>query len=547
MIAKVLVKQKTSKNEVFDYFVGPEINVTPFSIVEVPFRNKKMLGIVLSVDERSEKAKKSILRTLTTGPALTAEQYKIAQKIADEFISSPSKALFSFLPNLNIKDLKKITPPIASVKRVKFKKCFVRGSFWERVNYYIGSDNRDSQSIIIIPEISTINEAARMYKKISDKKVYTWHSRLSSSSKTQIMNELMSGRGITIISTRHGIFLPFTNLENIFLEQPTNFAHFEDQEPYYNTYKTARLISQIYRANLVVGDSLPDLVSFAAIKSKKLELIDLTGKLSISISNSFTKLTGDIALLNDLDQNNDILITGFFKDFYGLICLECKSSVKCSRCNLTHFSLDKNTCISCRSNAPLICPNCHSARIVKTGATVLKVQEILNKSELSNKFEVRDAQELIDLKPKFNLALIPYFDFYSNFPFISFREKIFRTILGLVNLGVKKVWLFGEDLQNQDFANQIKQNGWKKFLEEELKNRKISDMPPFKTAIKIEIKNLNKIQTISTALSMHSQVINDGNTLFIFVDNNKVKQIARAIKDKLGQDAKVRIDPVEFA
>jgi primosomal protein N' len=547
MIAKVLVKKKTLSDGIFDYLIDPELSLNLLSLVEVPFGRSKTIGIVVGIVNSSPKATKSVIRKLTNNPILTKDQMTIAKLIAEEFVSSLSSTIFSFLPDLNIKDLKKVAPSTQPKKRLKSRYLFVAGSFWERLNYYISLDSHDSQSLIVIPEIAQIQKAQRIYNKISDKKTFVWHSKVTSNEKLKILNLLLTGENITIFSTRHGLFLPFTKLENIFIDQPTNYAQFEDQEPYYNAYKSSRIVAKIYRSNLAIGDSMPDLVSFAAIKNKKLELVELSNKLNIQISGPLFHASSDLKLVEKLRCGKMAFATGFFKESYGLTCKDCSSQVACHTCKNTQFNANNNLCTICKNPAPIYCSSCRSISLLQTGTTINKLGADLKKYLPEFSFTIKDIGEINRLEPDYRIAIIPYFDFYSNFPFITFREKLFRNTLELADIGVDQIWILGEDLQNQDFSNLIKQKNWSSYLDEELKSRKQNNFPPFKTAIKIEAKDKKTIELVIECLSTNKYIRSGDNLIYAFLDFNKTKEITKELKKKFSSTIKLKIDPVEFA
>lgn len=548
MIAKVLVKQKTSNDKAFDYLIEQDQIIEPLSLVEVPFRQKKLPAIVISLIKNSPLATKKINRRISPYPILTSAQLSLAKSISQSFASNLTEAIFAFVPTLNIKDYRLLKQHVKVNKPNKRISEFIQGSLWERINYYIAKDNLIGQSLVIFPEIEIINNASEIFNKLSNKKIFLWHSKISSDQKRKILNLLATRQDITVISTRHGLFLPFTNLKNIFIDQPTNFAYFEDQEPYYNAYHLARLLTKEYNNNLYVGDSIPDPLSYVAIKQGKLRFIEIKNNLDISITGTLFEAVGDIRLSKDINENNKILVLGFIKDFYSLSCKDCQQEISCLDCSSKLFSTKTDQCANCQKAKPLSCPNCKSTKIIESGITAQKISRQLINFNAKNKFVIKDFSELNSLKDRgFRVALIPYFDFYANYPFLTFREKLFRLVMSLNNFGIEKIWLSGDSIREQRFANQLSNKEWESFLDSELEARKKNMLPPFQTAIKIEARKSINIEKALYGLSYQNKINVDQDTFYVFCSNKQGIEITRTLKSKLRETAKVRIEPVEFA
>jgi len=68
-IAQVVPKTRTTKEEVFDYEIPPEllIDIKIGILIEVPFHGRKMEGIVVGLKRKSNVRLKKIIRIIKNG------------------------------------------------------------------------------------------------------------------------------------------------------------------------------------------------------------------------------------------------------------------------------------------------------------------------------------------------------------------------------------------------------------------------------------------------------------------------------------------------
>jgi primosomal protein N' len=105
------------------------------------------------------------------------------------------------------------------------------------------------------------------------------------------------------------------------------------------------------------------------------------------------------------------------------------------------------------------------------------------------KISIIAINQLDFIPPHFSLVLIPYFDQIKDFPYLNYREKLFRAIRSLGSTGAKDIILFGENLKDNKFAVQIAGGNWRSFFQDELREREKSKLPPFRQAVLLVVKS----------------------------------------------------------
>lgn len=102
--AQVVVNQKTAKIDLFSYQVTATqlLKIKAGVMVEVPFRNQLVEGVVFNLTKHTAVAKvKPIKRLLSQEPIATANQFKLATWLAKFYGVSLGEALFTIIPKLS--------------------------------------------------------------------------------------------------------------------------------------------------------------------------------------------------------------------------------------------------------------------------------------------------------------------------------------------------------------------------------------------------------------------------------------------------------------
>lgn len=501
--ASIFVHQKTQSGRSYDYIIPPDISLVSNQLVEVPFGKKKVLGFVDAIKSRSNLAKKEILRALSKGPVITSSQKKLALELSNRYQADLGDILTGFLPILNKRDYLELGAT-AKISRPKTapEKYLLIAEKESRLTYYMQKINKTEQSLIILPTVRQIIEAKNKVKKMRPElQTIVWHSGLDSAEKASIWQNLLEKKNLLVIGTRHALFLPFTNLVDLVIDDPLNFAYQEDQSPYYSAYPVARMLSKISGSNLIVGEDSPDVISYSALLKNKLKLVEIKSSLKISLSGIWSKAAQN----NDFHQKISsaiqsgarIAIIGPWRDQVLLMCRDCKHEMICPKCHSNHFGENSHSCVSCGTIAKTACPNCQSIKInpvgfsykniieqIKTLWPKLDTKTSANPETLNNtQIAVLPPNEVEILKPTIDYFVFPFFDFMINSPRVGARQKLYRLIRELNAFSTKQVFLFGESLNDSEYVSQIVTNNWRAFLEDELHERRKLNLPPFTQAV----------------------------------------------------------------
>ncbi len=566
MIAKIYVHRKVQGGLAFDYkFTGASLPV--YSLVEVPFSAGKVIGLVDSVISKSNFASKSILRVLSKSSVFTSDQVNLAKIMSDYYLSSFAEIVFAFLPNLNLRDLKSLGANYKVQKNKKGEIHQIIASKSERVEYFsqvlFRDKSQNGQTVIVLPTIKQIDETALLLKKyLPMQKIVIWHSQLNREEKAIIWQQILLGENLIVVGTRHSLFLPYTYLKNIFIDDPLNFAYQDDQAPYYNAYTVARMLTKISRANFFIGGETPDIFSFIGILRKSIILTELKSNLKIKILPAFNnKIIENQRVLRDQIKNQKkILVVGSWKDVFRLVCNDCKNAVSCTNCKGEMFTKQNRICAQCATvNSSLSCKICRGTNIRRLGFDRFEFQKNMEGMfpQFKNNFSYLTWGELEKSDQSFDIALIPYFSLMLNSPYLRNRQKLFRQIRGLKSSGVGNVYIYGENLYDNKFVKQLQDNDWEGFLSGELKERKKLNLPPFTRSflvwskdrdIKRGADNLNRwCEKISNAEEITFLPVPGDTGILALVERRKFKNFAKTVLAISQGNIYLGADPLEFS
>lgn len=529
----VAPKSKTMSQDTYDYLSDEALPIG--AIVEMPLGRTKTLGVIIGKTSQSKFATKKILRKISLGAAFTSTQIALAKTIQDEYLSAFGETLFSFLPIMNIGDIKKISAIRSVSKRKAQKGELFLSSQSNRLNYYSEvAANLTGQVLFILPEIKEIEDFRLKLKKLlPNKTVLAYHSRKKSEEKFKIWQRLLSGEPIIIIASRQGALLPFTDLSLTCIDDPLNFSYGEDQSPYYQAFFVLRKLHDLMGGKIIIGQNFPDTSSYIAHLKGKLYLKTLKPMLKIKTAGTFNKFAQNLELLGEIkktiSRRGRICFVGPWKNQIRIVCKDCSNQIICRQCKSKYFDENSLNCATCGKQIQT-CNSCRSHKLRKIGFSYKTIEDKIGevfpeyKDKISSGAEKRANSVFIVAAPNeiaqtslnFDIAIFPNFDRMADFPAIGYKQKIFHLIYDLPKYYVKSVFLMGEDLTENTFATQIKNFNFKDFLNEEIKTRNDLSIPPFGYAVEV----LTKSRSEKTAIEEINKISKEINKELMIISGN---------------------------
>lgn len=261
--------------------------------------------------------------------------------------------------------------------------------------------NQGKDSIILIPEIALTPQMVERFKGRFGKDVAIFHSKLSDGERFDEWMRVKTGKVKVAIGARSAVFLPFSNLGLIVIDEEHETSYKSDSDPKYNAREIAALKSEIEGCKVVLGSATPSVESYYKAQSgeydlitidkradgarlPEVEIVDMREELKQGNKSMFSrKLQEEMSrcLAND-EQAIIFLNRRGYSTFVS--CRECGYVFKCSKCDisLTYHSNGNMVCHYCGTKQPSvkICPKCGSKYVKYFGVGTEQVENSVKKT-----------------------------------------------------------------------------------------------------------------------------------------------------------------------
>ncbi|WP_323590457.1 primosomal protein N' [Aliarcobacter butzleri] len=392
--------------------------------------------------------------------------------------------------------------------------------------------NCGKQAVLLMPEISLTPQMQKRLEKVFAKNVAIWHSKITKKKKAQILQGLQEGSIKLIAGARSALFLPYSNLGVIVVDEENDDSYKSDSKPRFHTKDLSIYIAKKYNLQLILGSATPSSSSFLKIPFFRLdETYHKTNK-AYSFEDSDMNLSPKI--LNKIEttinsQNQVIVFLPTRANFKYQICTTCGKSVECPYCSVS-MSLHKNDlalkCHYCgyTQQIPNSCPSCKTGIIHNLRVGTAQIEEELKaifpqkNIKRFDRDEIKTENQLKTILNDFNsgkidilvgtqmlskghdyhnvkLAVVLGIDSVLNMNSYKAREKALSLLIQISGRSGRSG--FGEVIiqtKNQEFFDYyLNESNYEEFLQSELEFRK--DLyPPYLKMAKVTFSHTNGLK-----------------------------------------------------
>ncbi len=520
----------------FDYIVPVEFSkrIKVGIRVRVDFRAKESVGYVVGFSQKSRiKNIKPILGILDETPILDKNMLLLTKELSQYYCCSWGEAIETAIPEALRKGRK--IPNIIETRQVRAKvnsEAILVHDLDGRARWdiYLNSiketlDNNKS-TIVMLADINSVFAARDIIiKRLGVEPVLLYRKQPKEISQWL---KIKKEKGGVVVGTRSSIFAPLNNLGLVIINEEQDRVYKQDQVPHYHARVVAFMRTKLENAKLILGSSSPSLESFYLAKRLKIKYIfiprskDFPEIKIIDTREILSKYLKD-ALATNLNSKGTTLLFLNRKGFATLAsCLTCGTVLRCPRCNVNLVYHFKNNILNChycnfRISPPTICPNCNSGYIKYSGIGTEKIE-----SELSRIFaqarikrldeekhtNINEADIFISTKSiikelDYHFGLIGVLAIDNSLNRIDFRaaEKTAELLIGLLGLAEKKI-IIQTQLGYHQIFRALQDKNINRFYEEELKQRKELEFPPYTHLGLVKLRGLKetRVKEISEKL-----------------------------------------------
>lgn len=267
------------------------------------------------------------------------------------------------------------------------------------------SINKGKTAIMLVPEISLTPQIVGKFISRFGNIISVLHSRLSDTERYDEYRKITEGKSKIVIGTRSAIFVPFTNIGVIIIDEEHTSSYKQENHPRYNAKNIAIWRSHYHNCPVLLGSATPSLETMARAGNKVYELLTLTSRVGIStlpkvniVDMKEEVKKGNFVLssiLKDkikekLDKKEQIILLLNRRGYSSVLsCRDCGNTLKCPNCDITytyHKTSNNLKCHYCGKSIPLTnkCPKCGSSNIKDFGLGTEKLEEELHKLYKAN-------------------------------------------------------------------------------------------------------------------------------------------------------------------
>ena len=258
------------------------------------------------------------------------------------------------------------------------------------------------QVLLLMPEISLTPQMTKRLKSYFGEKFGVWHSKITPKKRGEILQKFQSREINLIAGARSALFLPFTKLGLIIVDEEHDDSYKSAQNPHYNARDLALFLASKFDVKVVLGSATPSVVSFKKqphfrlrgtfFKSEKKFIYDEseTGLSDVILGELAASFTGG---------KQAVVFLPTRANFRYLSCRECGSTIKCPFCSVGMSFYKKRNVLKCQycgftTAATCSCEKCGSEMIEAKKIGTDELTEALRSAFPAARIEKFDRDEI---------------------------------------------------------------------------------------------------------------------------------------------------------
>ena len=399
-------------------------------ILQIPleFQDRDALELILKELEKHPKREAAYLQVVSawfSGKKITPSEVKKATGVTDSVLKTLEKQGFleiteekvdrtvglSFnergegeqLTPLQESILEQIRASLGSRERKPILIQGITGSGKTRVYQELIRDTleKDQQVLYMIPEIGLTRQIIDRMKTEFGERVGVYHSRFNDQERVEIWNKVLEGSFQVVIGVRSSIFLPFSDLGLIIVdeEQDSSFRQHE-RPPFYHARNVGLWYARHFAIPIILGSATPSLETRYNAEKGRYLLLEMNERAQKAIPPEIipvdmglqekeglsTGIFSDVLILelgNCLKRGEQAILLQNRRGFATLqLCKHCGTITRCINCDISlswHKHSHELKCHYCGYTQDLShrCEVCGSMDIVLQGYGTERVEEEL--------------------------------------------------------------------------------------------------------------------------------------------------------------------------
>lgn len=417
---------------------------------------------------------------------------------------------------------------------------------------------KGKQILFLVPEIALTTQLIDRMRLFFPDKVMAYHSKYNANERLEIWQNILENKekAQIILGTRSAVFLPFSNLGLIVIDEEHESSYKQQQaNPRYHGRDTAIVLANFHKAKVLLGSATPSVESFYNAEKNKygfvflkkrfghskipeIKLVDMKEK--TKKKNTQGHFSDDLIqeIQNTLKNKQQVILFQNRRGFSPVItCNICNYTPKCLQCDvsLTYHKFGKKMrCHYCNYEepAPFQCKICSSKNLNTMGLGTQQIeqelQNIFPKTKIGRMdldttrgkyayekilenfeegtIEILVGTQMLSKGLDFsNVALVGVLnaDTLLHFPDFRAYERTYQMLVqvaGRAGRSHKKGKVLIQSFNPfHQILQQVSHMNYEKMYEEQCRERKEFHYPPFCKIVKIIMKHRNEQILIAAA------------------------------------------------
>ena len=400
-------------------------NIANGSIVSIPLRNKKVLGLVIDVEDASH-AKSNIKdMSFNLKKIIEVKEHSLFSKeyidstilTSKYFVSNKNNGITSLIPAVFRENYDKLAElsnetkqNTTSPKNLKSEKSLFQAPTEDRFSVYKtlirGAFAQKRSVFIVLPTEHDIKIFAESLSRGIEQFTFCMHSGISAKKSLAIYEKIITSKhSVLIIGTAPFLSIPRNDIETIILEHESSSAYKMIAKPYFDLRVFVEIYASKINAKFIMADQM---LRFETIGRKDTDNLNPLHPLSFR-----TNFYGDIKILgkeparangekfkvltdesveeiqNAITKKQNVFIFALRKGLATMtVCRDCGDTLSCEKCGaplvlyMSHQGKKRmfvcNRCLEDK-DGDLACKSCGSWNLMPLGIGVDTVYEEIEK------------------------------------------------------------------------------------------------------------------------------------------------------------------------
>lgn len=417
---------------------------------------------------------------------------------------------------------------------------------------------KNQKVIMLVPEISLTGMMLASFYRRFGKKIAILHSALTAAEKYDEYRRIAQGEVDIVVGARSAIFAPLTNIGAIILDEEHSESYKQDTAPFYHALVVAKMRAKSYGTKIILGSATPSIEAMARAQKNvygyyylderinneplpETKVVNMLDQHNILATSPYISKTLANAINEALINKTQIILLVNRRGYATYVsCRHCGRAKRCKTCGITltyHRSDNTLKCHHCGINYKVSdpCEFCGENDFSFTGFATQKAEEDIKMmfpearvlrldSDVSqkdrtpqitlDKFMNYEADILIGTQmvakghdfPRVSLVGVVSTDASLAIPSFRSAERTFQLITQAIGRSgrahIKGQAIIQTMMPEHYVINYAKTQNYLSFYKTELRNRRITQNPPYYYLLSVTISHQNENIIMKTVQSL---------------------------------------------